>query len=646
MTGIEMVFAGPLGKAIGWALVHLLWQGVLVAAILAATLALLQRQNANARYLASCGALILLVALGIATGYRAYDPAAAPVMPAAVAAYIQDSSSDAAVVEQQAQSADSTPAPASTTWQDLFVSAVTIANAHLAQIVAIWLAGVVILSTRLIIGWIGAHRLTTRRSHAASSQWIRSLNRISESLRLRRSITLLESAAVEVPTVIGWLRPVVLLPVASLSGLSMQQIEMILAHELAHIRRHDFIVNLMQSVVETLLFYHPAVWWISGRIRIEREHCCDDLAVAVFGDPVQYARALTRFEELRLDEQSVLAANGGSLIARIRRLVIARAESASWSSRWAAGAALITVVAVMLIAPALPLFANRDEQTPKPAPAPAPAPAAQPAPDKMKVKDKDCDKTKECDKSDATVEVEAADDMTDESDDPSSDDENSDEPPMTPMTPMTPIAPMAPMAPMALVRPVVVPRVAVHVAPMAAIDIDRITAEALQQVEVTPTPDGQRVRHKIGEGGRLSVDDLIALRTAGVDPKYIEEMRSSGIGDLTLDDLVAMRIQGVTPTYIKEMASAGYSKLTAHELISMRIQGVTPKYVGDLASAGYKNLAAHDLISMRMQGVNSEFVKSLADAGYTNLSPKELIRLRVSGVDADFIRELSKYRTK
>ncbi|HEX9501935.1 MAG TPA: M56 family metallopeptidase [Thermoanaerobaculia bacterium] len=616
MTGVEMILAGPLGRAIGWALVHLLWQGVLVAAILAATLALLQRQSANARYLASCGALILLVALGIATGYRAYDPAASPVMPAAVAAYIDDSPHDATTGEPQVSAAEA-PASASTMWQNLFVSAVTIANAHLAQIVAIWLAGVVILSARLIVGWIGAHRLTTRRSHAASDQWIQSLNRMCDSLRLRRSIALLESAAVEVPTVIGWLRPAVLLPVASLSGLSIQQIEMVLAHELAHIRRHDFIVNLLQSVIETLLFYHPAVWWISGRIRTEREHCCDDLAVAVFGDPVQYARALTRFEELRLDAQSVVAANGGSLIERIHRLVLARAESANWSSRWAAGAALISVVAVMLIAPALPLFANREQQTPQSTPAPAPA-----APDKMKVKEKECDKT------DATIEVDASDTVDVESDRPESDD-SSDEPPM---------------APMAVVHPVIAPHV--RIAPMAALDIDRIVSDALGQVDVTLAPERQRRRHRIGEGGRLSVDDLIALRTAGVDPKYIEEMRASGISDLSLDDLVAMRIQGVTPTYIKEMASAGYPKLTAHELISMKIQGVSPKYVADLANAGYKNLAAQDLVSMRIQGVNSDFVKSLADAGYANLSPKELIRLRVSGVDANFIRELSKYRTK
>jgi len=362
MTSIESLLTGPLGQAIGWALLHLLWQGVLVAAILAATLALLQRQSANARYLASCGALILLVALGAATAFRAYDARTFVVTSGTASYVVEDTSSS--TDEIAATPAPDVPVTPATTWRDVFFSVVAYMSAHLAQIVAIWLAGVLILSTRLIIGWIGAHRLTTRRSQAANAQWHRSLHRIANALHLRRSITLLESAAVEVPTVIGWLRPVVLLPVASLSGLSMQQIEMVLAHELAHIRRHDFIVNLMQSVVETLLFYHPAVWWISQRIRVEREHCCDDLAVAVFGDPLQYARALTRFEELRLDAQSVLAANGGSLVARIRRLVVAKAESANWSSRWAAGAALITVLAVVLIAPALPLFANRDEQAP------------------------------------------------------------------------------------------------------------------------------------------------------------------------------------------------------------------------------------------------------------------------------------------
>ncbi len=132
----------------------------------------------------------------------------------------------------------------------------------------------------------------------------------------------LESVVVQVPAVVGWLRPVLLLPASALAGLTPTQLEAVIAHELAHIRRHDYLVNGLQTAVETLLFYHPAVWWVSTRIRQKREHCCDDVAIALCGDPVEYGRALADLDELRPpDGALVVAASGGSLTARIRRLV-------------------------------------------------------------------------------------------------------------------------------------------------------------------------------------------------------------------------------------------------------------------------------------------------------------------------------------
>ena len=629
MSAMETFLTGPLVGAIGWALLHLLWQGVLVAAILAAALALLQRQSANARYLASCGALVLLVALGVATAYRAYQPAVN--VGTGSSAYVGTGFSPSGGLKPASTfEADVSEAPAA---GSILLSAVSYANGHLAQIVAIWLCGVLILSARLIGGWIAAHRLTTRRAQPAADHWERSLYRISVALQLRRSIRLLESAAVEVPTVVGWLRPVVLLPIASLSGLSFQQIEMVLAHELAHIRRHDFIVNLMQSVVETLLFYHPAVWWISGRIRVEREHCCDDLAVAVFGDPVQYARALTRFEELRLDAaQTVLAANGGSLITRIRRLVSERAESANWTSRWAAGAALLTVVAAILIAPALPVFANHDEDQTPPQ---SSTPTSTPAPEKSK-DPSTCDKAATTPH--ATVEVDAEDESS--SDDPESDDSedmSSDDEPLVTPRPM----------------PIVVVSPHIAIAPMVSRSMTMAieASQAALAPMATPPPDAPEglfrlKRHKIGESGKLTVEDLITLRTAGVDPKYINEMRSAGLGELSLDDIVSMKYQGVTPAYIRDLRDAGVDVTSAENVISLRGQGVSAKYVKEMAAAGYASLSPRELIELRVQGVDPAFVKSLADAGYTKLSARELVRLKVSGVDADFIRELSKYRSK
>src|SRR5262249_44302433 len=162
----------------------------------------------------------------------------------------------------------------------------------------------------------------TRHARPARDAWQTLARRLSRALGVRHAVRLLESTAVQIPAVVGWLRPVILLPASTVTGLTPEQLEMILAHELAHIRRHDFLVNLLQAVVVTLLFYHPAVWWISRQVRIERENCCDDLAVAVCGTPLQYARALTRLEELRVGAPSLaVSARGGSLFERVRRLV-------------------------------------------------------------------------------------------------------------------------------------------------------------------------------------------------------------------------------------------------------------------------------------------------------------------------------------
>ena len=133
---------------------------------------------------------------------------------------------------------------------------------------------------------------------------------------------MLESSLVRVPMAIGWLRPVILFPASALAGLTPEQLEAILAHELAHIRRHDYLINLLQTVIETLLFYHPAVWWVSRQIRAERENCCDDMAVAACGDALVYARALTKVERLRKARLDLaVTANGGLLMNRISRLV-------------------------------------------------------------------------------------------------------------------------------------------------------------------------------------------------------------------------------------------------------------------------------------------------------------------------------------
>jgi GWxTD domain-containing protein len=164
--------------------------------------------------------------------------------------------------------------------------------------------------------------MRTIATQAASPELQLVFHELKHRLGITRVVMLANSALVQVPTVIGWLRPVILVPVGCLTGLAPVQIEAILAHELAHIQRHDYLIGVLQSFVEAVLFYHPAVWWVSKQVRRERENCCDDLAVRTSGDSFAYAKALSVLEEHRSFYPEVsLGANGGALMMRIRRLL-------------------------------------------------------------------------------------------------------------------------------------------------------------------------------------------------------------------------------------------------------------------------------------------------------------------------------------
>jgi uncharacterized protein (TIGR03435 family) len=208
-------------------------------------------------------------------------------------------------------------------------------------LVSIWLVGVVMLAARAAVGWWRVSRLHRLGLSSKSSAWQAAANRIAGRLGLTRAVRIVELPHIDVPFVIGCLRPMVVLPLSAMTQLNVMQVEAILAHELAHIRRHDYLVNLLQTLAETVFFYHPAVWWLSARIRDEREHCCDDVAVEVCGDPVGYAAALTELESSRIGDLNLAtAATGGLLINRVRRILKIELPKQSSVSHWATSAVL------------------------------------------------------------------------------------------------------------------------------------------------------------------------------------------------------------------------------------------------------------------------------------------------------------------
>lgn len=193
-------------------------------------------------------------------------------------------------------------------------------EAALPYLVLVWLLGVFGLSLWHLGGWAQLQRLKRCLVEPVADELRDRANALAVQLRIRQAVAIVRSALVQVPTVVGWIKPMILLPASALTGLSAGQLEALLAHELGHIRRHDYLVNMFQTAIEILGFYHPAVWWASRRIRAERENCCDDVAANLAGDCALYADALTTMEELRGGPRLAMAASGGSLFARIRRL--------------------------------------------------------------------------------------------------------------------------------------------------------------------------------------------------------------------------------------------------------------------------------------------------------------------------------------
>ena len=601
-------------RTLGWTLLHFLWQGAAVASVLACLNLTLRRSAPQARYVLACGSLLLMLALPGLT-FRVLSAA-----PATLEA-------DVATVglAGDAVAGDATPSPAAS-----LKAAASLGRrieSLLPGLVALWGAGVLLLCLRSFGGIALVRRLGRAGLSAPPAVLEATMARLAKTLGVRASVRLYESALVGVPTVVGWLRPVVLLPASTLTGLTARQLELILAHELAHVRRHDYLVNLVQSAAETLLFYHPAVWWVSNRMRVEREHCCDDLAVGACGSAVHYARALALLEGLCSDAPALaMAANGGSLFDRIARLV-GRAPEPSRAAR-----GLAAVLAVISLALALAIGSILLDR-------PAPtivavmassnlvdtvSPEVEMAPAGILDSAKAEAQLAEAAPEPATIAPTAAIQAT-----PATKPQPAGEP-QARAFPLERVLEMA--------RSGITPE---YIDAMDALGYASLRSEeliALRQQGVGP----EYVRELAAQGYKnLSADQLIGLRAQGVSASFVKGLGEQGLKELSLSNLLALRSQGVTPKYVAELREAGQTDLSVTSLLSLRSQGVSGSYVSELKALGYGSLSESQLLALRSQGVSPGYVRELAELGYRNLDTKILLGLRSQGVNPDYVRALS-----
>lgn len=324
-------------EQLGWVLIHFLWQGALVASACAFGFAL--TRSPQARYWLGAAGMAAMAISPLLTWivlnqspaerFRFEAPAVLPLAAPPLVALDSE-------------------------WEVSWIRLLPI----------LWAAGVAVCAARVGLGWWMERRVLAR-SMPVSGEWVKVLGLVASAAGVRNRWRALISDRISVPQVSGVFRPVLLLPASLLLRLPAEQVEAVLAHEFAHIRRHDYLVNLLQTAVECLLFYHPAVWWLSRRVREERELCCDAAASEYCGDRAAYARALLSLEEMRTGLS--MAASGGSLSRRVA-IVLGARPPVSFTG---------PVVALLLLAGAIGWAAQKATPLPPAPPRPPQPPLAQ-----------------------------------------------------------------------------------------------------------------------------------------------------------------------------------------------------------------------------------------------------------------------------
>ncbi len=577
--------------AIAWTLIHFCWQAAAIAALYGVASLLLARRSSQTRYTAALVALLLMLASATVTfGWQLQANGAfekesvSAAMPGGTPSRFQQT---VAYPFAQAASAITTTTsspslPTMLPWIDGF-----------------WLMGVFVLSLRSLGGWWLIRRLRATAHTAIPEAIGETFQRIVSALGLQRSVELAVSGSVSGPITIGFLRATVLLPICALTSLGPDELEVGLAHELAHVRRADFLWNLVQTFAETVFFFHPAVWWIGSCLRRERELCCDDLALEICPNPVTYARALFHLEEQRARQPRLaMALDGNSprstLRMRIMRILGEPVAHAGHSPSRAFSISVAIAGLLILVFPSSQVLASlHPSHAIKPAAAVVALSSHLIAPDAQE---------------------------------------------------RAPVpAPTIAAAPTPVPAPLMI---------ASGASVSGATPEAAPDPqEPTPAPDTDKPsagKHSSFEGHSTYIDRMkaagydvdldkyIAMKIQGVTPEYAAEMAKIGFGKLSADDLVACKIQGVSPEAIQEMKKQGLEVASVHDAITYRIFQVNPEFVAGMKAAGFTNLNSKDLVSLRVQGVTPEYAKSITQQ-YPGATVEDIVKTKIFNIDSDFI---------
>lgn len=657
-------------QALGWTLIHFCWQAAAVAVVYRLMDAVFSRSRSHVRYLIAISAVMSL--LIIATATFAYEQKRIDVESASYSLVTADGRTIYAQPDCDTVASSRISTSRANRFDSMQQMVGDLGDAArralpgdvLSWIDAIWLAGVMALSVRLFGGWMAVRRLQSSTKASAPRPVYAAFLRLARSMGITRRVDLFICQRIAGPVAVGILRSAIILPAAALSHLSPEQLEVVIAHELAHIRRADYLWNMLQTMVETLFFFHPAVWWLGNRTRQLRELCCDDEAVAACGDPMVYATALLQLEEqraLRLRLAMAFHGSTGSLKSRILHILEGRQTINGIRRRDAIPLSLAGVAAMLgifllpiphVIAGKAAVGEERDSGRKVPVSAPPAPQSTSSGTSSPKSRDESSEATIDAF---AEHEIPVAPVVVPEISEPVS------PAPVIAVHPHIELhAPVAPhLAASISVHPAIklsttdsppiAPIPVVTIRPFIAqarsageaasdkaylqgmhdlgyTDIDKLIALKIQGV----TLDYAQRMAKAGYG-TPSADDLITLKTFGVTPEEAEKLHAEGGGRTSLKELVRYKIFRVTPEFAAEMKAAGFGELSPDKLVALRIQNVTPEFARSMHQR-FPQVTADQLIQMKIFRIDDDFIATAKTHGFDSLSLEKLIRLRMSGV--------------
>lgn len=663
-----MIFSDKLDYALGWMVIHSLWQAILIAIVFGITLILLRKQSAKHRYIVANIALltVLLSAIFTFAYYYSFENQTITID----LAQNNNSINNANHLKINTEITPEVVSPTTDVW--------SVANFrnyfehNLPLIVTIWLVGVTVFILRLLGGLSYVYYLKTRMNFPPDEYWTEMLERLIKKAHLNKAVELVESAMVRTPLVVGHLKPMILFPIGIINRLSEKEVEAILAHELAHILRHDYLFNILQSIVEALFYYHPAVWWLSTQIRDEREMACDEIAIKLIDDQMNYAKALVAIQEMAfLPMTASLAFAGhrkGQFLMRMQRILNQPQNKSNIMEKFIATLiVLFTLIGLNFAQNNQPkyqyenvskgsllitgegnfknsgfwnatieenqvciTFNNGDKNSVwivndcfnKSEFSALPSQESEftltRAAGKITFKGKfDGNEGygKQTFSPNETFKTWLASQGVSENDDAflfnafiANIDENY----------VNKIKNMGLSG--------------LNAETWASLIHSRVSLSYIEEIRSAFNKNGYKLDN---------VGEIANLKMMGVEANYVESLQKTSTEKLSADDIVNAKIHGLIPEKMAEMNALRGEKMTTEEHLLFAIHGIDEAYIKEMEAIVGKKLSNDDIAGAKMHGVNADYVNELKNAGISNFTFDDLINFKIHGITADYIKSFA-----